>query len=180
MTNYFGIMGSPYAASKVRHGFFQYHQYNATGDLGMLPTPQSPRSATDGLAKTLYSMERIAAVINGTTSAPASAYTAVSHWFNSIPIWTGWTYGTGNGATPVRTGSGQIYQFGTVICPQWGINPGHGDGPVPIWPMLYASSYHPGGANALLADGSVQYLSESTSQNILNAMCSNNLTDDTY
>jgi prepilin-type N-terminal cleavage/methylation domain-containing protein len=174
-TNYFGVMGSPYVGNRVRRGFFQYHQHNATGDLAALPTPQSARTAVDGLSRTLFAIERVAHVVNGTDLG--TGYTGGSHWFNSLPAWTGWGY-TGNQNGPVQPQSTIKFDFGTVICPQWGINPGRKViGPVPLWPQHYGSSFHPGGTHALNADGSTQFVSESISQVLLNAMCSTDLLD---
>jgi type II secretory pathway pseudopilin PulG len=178
-TNYFGTMGSPYAVSRVRNGFFKYHQWNA-GATSTLTPPTPPvgvRNAPDGTAKSLFGIERISRVAVGTTGGTANT-TRFSTWYNGLPIWHAWGF-TANGGPLLPDTTTQVFVHATAICPQWGINPAAPGQPVPLWPLHYGSSFHPGGTHGLMADGSTQFLNESIDQNLLNAMCSIDLNDDT-
>jgi prepilin-type N-terminal cleavage/methylation domain-containing protein len=177
-TNYFGVMGSPYSTARVRNGFFKYHQFNAGATSVLTPPPPAVgiRNAPDGTAKSLFAIERISRVINGTNAG--TGWTGWSCWFSGQPIWIAWSY-LPPATIPVLPGSTQTFTGATAICPQWGINPAAPGQPVPLWPQHYASSFHPGGTHGLLADGSTQFLNESIDQNLLNALCSIDLNDDT-
>jgi prepilin-type N-terminal cleavage/methylation domain-containing protein len=176
-TNYFGVMGSPYTVARVRNGFFKYHQFNTTDpNLGPPTPPVAIRNAPDGTAKSLFAIERISRVINGTNTG--AGWTGWSMWFTGQPIWIAWTYGP-PATGPMLPTSSQTFTGATAVCPQWGINPAAPGQPVPLWPQHYGSSYHPGGTHGLLADGSTQFMTESIDQNVLNALCSIDLNDDT-
>jgi len=180
-TNYFQVMGSPYAVSKVRHGFSKYYYPPSGGEVGTPPPVASAKTASDGLSKTLFAIERDAYVARGVVGATSGNYTLGSFWFTDLPpvIWI-ITYGVGNGAAPLLSGTQEMQFGGTGICPQWGINPNPTKNPTSLYGFHYASSFHPGTAQGLNADGSVQTLSNSIDQRILNAMSTLDLGDDTY
>jgi len=179
-SNYFGVMGSPYNTTRVRRGFFKYYQANATWE-GKDPPPQSSiKTATDGTSRTLFAIERVAYVAQGTEGATTGNETYVSYWFTDLPpvIWA-IGYRVANAAGPLLPQTQNTWSTAPVVSPQWGINPGKKGGPIPLYAMHYASSFHPGGTHGLNADGSTQYLSESISQTILNALTTQDLLDNT-
>jgi prepilin-type processing-associated H-X9-DG protein len=178
VTNYYNVMGSPYAISRVRHGFSKYYYPPSGGEVGSPPPQSSVKTASDGTSKTLFALERDAYVATGVNGATTGNYTLASFWFTDLPpvIWR-ITYGIGNGAGPLLTGTQEIWFGGTGICPQWGINPNRQKIPTALYGFHYSSSFHPGGANGLLADGSVQFMSENTDQSVINAMSTQDLSD---
>jgi prepilin-type N-terminal cleavage/methylation domain-containing protein/prepilin-type processing-associated H-X9-DG protein len=172
-TNYFQTMGSPYTFSRVTAGFNKYHQI---GSASYPPTQAVPlKAVSDGTSKSMFAMERIAFVVNGTDTG--GGYTVGNMWFTSVPLWIAWTYGAGSGARPTIPPSTEFYFGATAVCPQWGINPRPPGKPVALWPMHYGSSFHPGGTNVLYADGSANFLQQSTSQVIINALTTIGLDD---
>jgi prepilin-type N-terminal cleavage/methylation domain-containing protein len=179
-SNYFGVMGSPYNTARIRRGFFKYHQHGRTDDLGQPPAQASIKTATDGTSRTLFAIERVAYVAQGTEGATSGNETYVSYWFTDLPpvIWA-IGYRVGNAAGPLLPQTQDTWSTAPAICPQWGINPGKKGGPIPLYAMHYASSFHPGGTHGLNADGSTQYLSESISQTVLNALTTQDLLDNT-
>lgn len=56
-----------------------------------------------------------------------------------------------------------------ALSPEFGINP-QKPGELSNRVDRSASSFHPGGVNGLLADGSVHFLSDSIDQSVLNAL----------
>jgi len=112
------------------------------------------KDVVDGLTKTFVVMEKQAIALepDGTLNSQT--------WFNTIP-W--WTLGTIINATP-------WWMTPTILPETWGINPKFFPTQdyyynVPTWD--YSASFHPGGVNALLGDGSVQFVSQSVDRRVL-------------
>ncbi len=80
------------------------------------------------------------------------------------------------GGTPLLSNTTYGSMHATMISPLLGINP-TGSQMTIAWPAYYASSMHAGGTTGLLADGSVQFLSESIDQKVLNALTTMNQND---
>jgi prepilin-type N-terminal cleavage/methylation domain-containing protein len=128
----------------------------------------------DGLAKTLYSLEVRAKVYNTNTGqadevVDGQTYgTVYTSWFVNMPVYyiAYQDCAYGNPASP--------WFIGPITVPRYGINLPLRKGVTPtLWPPYITSgSYHPGGCHGLLADGSVQYLSENVDLNNIKAMSS--------
>ena len=180
-SNYFGIVGAPYwpPTSRVRNGFFQLYQDGVTFPPGIdkPPTPRGVRHCIDGTFRSLFAIERVAYIAFGNEGA--YSWTAVSPWFMNYPVSSGTTWGVANGAGPLLPGTADIYCFSTAICPDYGINPVPAGKFNILWPTYYASSFHPAGANALHADGSVVFLPDSIDLRLLQAMTTIDCGDDT-
>jgi prepilin-type N-terminal cleavage/methylation domain-containing protein/prepilin-type processing-associated H-X9-DG protein len=145
----------------------------------------SPRfeSVTDGLSNTIMIGEASATMHrNGSWCGVSTAdYMGNGSWGEGM-----W-YGDSNGLQFAVDGAGHTYGggMGPVTTVRWPIN----TTPAQAWPTpdtngnntmggLSRYSYnrginsmHPGGANALFADGSVQFLSNNTAWNVLRALC---------
>jgi prepilin-type processing-associated H-X9-DG protein len=151
LSNYAGVMGSPYAFPYVLQGTFAYFDGNWAGTA---PTPkQRPlKSFVDGTAKTIFAVERKAAQW-------ASNFWMGSTWFNSTQLSF-----TGNWI------AGDVLVNAPVVTLLYGINPPASfvlAGPQPLYAYHWSASFHPGGVNALMTDGSVQFLQNSIDKQLL-------------
>jgi hypothetical protein len=110
---------------------------------------------------------KIADIVDGTTNSVA--INEVTHWVldGSPPAWgyRGWVM---TGAAVSRYG---INQFDANRLGSWYTGDrSYKRGRIFSWGM--AGSWHPGGCNSTLGDGSVRFLSETTHLNVLRAISS--------
>jgi prepilin-type N-terminal cleavage/methylation domain-containing protein/prepilin-type processing-associated H-X9-DG protein len=125
----------------------------------------------DGTSKTFVVMEKQGvATERGGSTADLNSQT----WVNPI-AW--WTLGQRFTASPYP------WLMSPIIMPElWGVNPTFH--PVQDWyyimnPWSYSASFHPGGANALLLDGSTQFVSASIERKLLRTFCTKAKSDNT-
>jgi len=133
--------------------------------------PKSPKTVSDGLAKTSYAME-LRCKVPGSAGAPATdpiGYTIFTWFLAQNPVWI--VYQDCNYSDTVSP-----WFSGPIVAPRFGIN-------LPLDPTklptglastgpiyLAAGSYHPGGCNVLLADGSTQFVSQNADFSVLRAL----------
>ena len=131
------------------------------------PAPvRAVKHVVDGTSRTWFAIERAAYVGMGDNGVGLSC---ASLWFNNWQAVSGISY---PGSGPSLSGSGGLFVFATQVSPNYGINPCPPGRFCPLWPLWYASSFHPGGAHALNADGSVQFVNDSVDQRIIDSMTS--------
>jgi len=128
----------------------------------------------DGLSKTFYALESRAKTYNYNTGQAdevldGTTYgTVYTSWFINMPVYyiAYQDCAYANSAEP--------WFISPITIPKYGINLPLKRGFAPsLWPYYITSgSYHPAGCNALLGDGSVQYISETIDLNTLKAMTS--------
>ena len=171
-TNYMGVVGSPYTFTAVQKGIFRYWDPRATAPAEFKVVNSGElKKVSDGTSKTLYNLETRAFRRGGGTPG----YTAANPWFSAFPVWNLAGYAAPT-TSPALWGTGLLLG-GATLSPSFGINP-VGVGQVSsIYPNLYSSSFHPGGAYGLMADGSAQFLSGSISQPVLNSLSTQNGSD---
>jgi prepilin-type processing-associated H-X9-DG protein len=144
-------MASPYAFPYVLQGTFAYFDGNWAGTA---PTPkQRPLKAfVDGTSKTIFAVERRSAQW-------ASNFWMGSTWFVSRQISS-----TGNWI------AGDVLVNAPVVTLLYGINPpvsNINSGTQPLYAYHWSASFHPGGVNALMTDGSVQFIQNSIDKQLL-------------
>jgi prepilin-type processing-associated H-X9-DG protein len=120
----------------------------------------------DGTSKTLFALEMRSLIKFNELSDSNGAVGVVPLWFLNCPlyyiVYADCAYY--NPADP--------YFWGPYAMPRYGINL-QLNKPNPLWPLhVAAGSFHPGGANALRYDGSVDFLSNSIDFAVLAAACS--------
>ena len=174
LTSYFGVVGAPFTNPSYLQGFFRNYQPNALpGDPSLQPPPPvSMKNVADGMSKSLFAIERIARVAWGGASwAPAIRTTQGSPWYTGAPPYSSCgCYSTSipvENRLPIATQS--FVETPTSLSPEFGINPQR-PGEPSTRVHRSASSFHPGGVNGLLADGSVHFFSDSINQRVLNAL----------
>jgi prepilin-type processing-associated H-X9-DG protein len=178
LVNYCGTMTGPMTLAPTgpwQDGVFKPKEYRyytqfptiIWGDAGM--DKVKLKDFVDGTSKTFIVMEKqgVAVEKDGTLNSQT--------WFN-IPIW----YGLGSrftGFTPI------VWWMDATIMPEeWGVNP-------PFFPSQnlytivgtwnYSASFHPGGVNALLGDGSTECVSSSIERRLLRTFLSKAKGDNT-
>lgn len=132
---------------------------------------KSPKTISDGLAKTSYAME-LRCKVPGVAGAPATdpiGYTIFTWFLNANPVWVVYQdCAYGDSFSP--------WFQGPIVAPRFGINlpldPSKlPTGLVSTGPIyLAAGSFHPGGCNVLLADGSTQFVTQNADFNVLKAL----------
>ncbi|HVJ83118.1 MAG TPA: DUF1559 domain-containing protein [Planctomycetia bacterium] len=172
LSNYAIIVGSPFRNPSFLHGFVPSFRPATPG----VPDNQPPRmvgmrQVTDGASKSLFAMERIARQALGAESQSSSTrFTCGAPWYTGAPAYSACgCYYSNFPANLLPEGQLQYLEWPVSLSPESGINP-VAPGKASYFGQTSASSFHPGGASALLADGSVQFLSDSLDQRILDAM----------
>jgi len=121
------------------------------------------RDCTDGASNTILVAEQSGSVNNREISA------------NTLGGWHGWVYNSGSVYAPsvnisgYTTGSGYTCGLTTLRHPPnafWNKSPGAG-ATLAYGPNTIVNSFHTGGIHALIADGSVRFISENISMNTL-------------
>src|SRR5262249_7353575 len=140
-------------------------------------------NATDGLSNTIVIGEASATMhrVGAWCGVSDADYMGNGSWGEGM-----W-YGDSNGAQFAVSDAGHTYSggMGPLTTVRWPIH----TTPTQVWPTPDRSgnntmgamsrysynrginSQHPGGANVLMADGSVQFLPNSTAWNVLRALC---------
>jgi prepilin-type N-terminal cleavage/methylation domain-containing protein/prepilin-type processing-associated H-X9-DG protein len=159
MISYAGVHAAPYAFPYVREGTFTYFT-GVMSDPNGLPIQRPLKAFSDGTSSTIFAMERKSMQYYN-ASATGTGLWAGSTWFTCLRIYTVITWNQPQAGT---------YYAAPVLMPLYGINPLGSErtsGLQPFWPTWFSASFHPGGVNALMADGSVQFLSNSLDKNTL-------------
>jgi len=152
--NYAGVHAAPYAFPYVREGAFTYFTGVSTDTTAGFPLTRPLKAFVDGTSKTLFAMETKSSQFYGGVWSGCT-------WFSFMPIYNITTWG--------QPANWQYFSA-PVIMPLYGINPlgsEKTEGNQPYWPIWFSASFHPGGVNSLLVDGSVQFLSNSLDKSVL-------------
>jgi prepilin-type processing-associated H-X9-DG protein len=179
-SNYAGTMNADYFffdTVNQNQGMMPYwsdlntYPPNTTAWQPFAPTRKT-KDVADGLSHTTYALEIRAKVYNINAGQANEVVDGVTYgtcyttWFNNMPVYyiAYQDYDYFNSASP--------WFIGAITIPKFGINvPLRRGAALSQWPPFITSgSYHPGGAHALMADGSVQFISESVDLNALKAM----------
>ncbi|HVJ81458.1 MAG TPA: DUF1559 domain-containing protein [Planctomycetia bacterium] len=135
--------------------------------------PMSHGKIVDGTARTMFALETRTLIKYNETADVNGAVGVVPTWFLNCPpgyiVYADCAYF--DPSSP--------YFYGPFAFPRFGINVVPSK-PNVEWPLrIAAGSYHPGGANALKFDGSVDFVSTSIDFGILAAACSPALSEPT-
>jgi prepilin-type N-terminal cleavage/methylation domain-containing protein len=123
-------------------------------------------TVNDGTAKTLFALEMRSRIKYFDTTDVNGAVGVVPTWFLNVPIYY-IVYADCAYFDPASP-----YFAGPYAMPRFGLNL-RLNVPNTQWPLwVGAGSFHPGGANGLRYDGSVDYISNSVDFTALAAMCS--------
>jgi prepilin-type N-terminal cleavage/methylation domain-containing protein/prepilin-type processing-associated H-X9-DG protein len=152
--NYAGVHAAPYAFPYVREGTFTYWTGSMADTTAPLPIPRPLKAFSDGTSKTLYALETRGSNYYNAAATGAGLWSGAT-WFSFMPIYYIVTWG--------QPANWQYFSA-PVIMPLYGINPLGTEkttGLQPFWPIWFSASFHPGGVNGLMTDGSVQFISNS-------------------
>jgi prepilin-type N-terminal cleavage/methylation domain-containing protein len=175
MVNYCGVITGPFTYSGTgpwQEGIFQPQDGAVYASGGMWGLPGSDKTKlkdiADGTSKTFAVMEK-----QGMAIEPDGTKNSQS-WVSAIEWWTLGRYFTGNEV---------VWQMSPIIMPEeWGINPRFFPNQYYYYVMgtwNYAASFHPGGVNGLLTDGSIQFVGNSIDRRVLRSYLSKAKNDNT-